>query len=140
MYKNQKNKNSSIDDWNKQIAQATFLKGFNQNKPATQFGFMGSNSATSSNANGISAKTPKPSSKPYTPVTPEKINRGQKPYESLDFVEFVDNDYDIDKNSPFGEFPLTGKLGIRTGKYGENKNHSGINRKMPEGTFIKLPI
>ena len=76
----------------------------------------------------------------YTPKRRERIDRSQKPYESTDFAELVESDYDIDKNSPFSAFPLTGKLGIRTEAYGETKNHSGINRKMPEGTYIRLPM
>ena len=45
----------------------------------------------------------------------------------------IENDYEIDRYSPFSDYPLTGKLGIRTEAYGETKNHSGINRKNARG-------
>ena len=70
----------------------------------------------------------------------ERTDQNQKPYESLDFADMIENDYEIDRYSPFSDYPLSGKLGIRTEAYGETRNHSGINRNMPEGTYIRLPM
>ena len=75
----------------------------------------------------------------YTPKSRKKI-KVSKPYESVDFVTLEENDDNINENSPFCEYPLTDKAGIRTDIYGETKNHSGIDRKVPEGTLISLPM
>lgn len=91
-------------------------------------------------ANGLGADTVALNGISFTPRGKERINYSRKPYESFDFVRLEENDDYVNENSPFSEYPLTDKAGVRNDMYGEPEMHSGINRDMPEGTLISLPV
>ncbi len=59
----------------------------------------------------------------------------------LNFESSKNGDDFINTNSPFGSFRITSKTGSRdTGIKGASKNHAGIDRAVPAGTAISVPM